>query len=257
MPNRPRSGLNSGLDVLEALRAKGSVTLTDLARYLSMSKAGVHGILAILTERDYVERTPTGAYRLGVRAWELGGQSAVSDLRDHAAPVMERLVGVVEEGCILGTLTGFEVAYLHLVESKLPVRVNADVGARIPANCTSTGLALLSSLTDDQIRTVLPRKLEPLTPATIVEPDELLREVARTRARGYAVNRGGWRIDVGGIAVVVRGRSGIAAAGLCVAAPLYRMNRAWFDKVVPATRSAAQAITNALGGRPSDRRVGL
>jgi DNA-binding IclR family transcriptional regulator len=187
----------------------------------------------------------------------LGGHSAVSDLRDHAAPVMERLVGVVEEGCILGTLTGFEVAYLHLVESKLPVRVNADVGARIPANCTSTGLALLSSLTDDQIRTVLPRKLEPLTPATIVDPDELLREVARTRARGYAVNRGGWRIDVGGIAVVVRGRSGIAAAGLCVAAPLYRMNRAWFDKVVPAARSAAQAITNALGGRPSDRRVGL
>jgi len=68
------------------------------------------------------------------------------------------------------------------------------------------------------------------------------------------LNRGGWRIDVGGIAAPILNNQGIAIAGLCVAAPSYRMNKVWFDRIVPATLRATAAITRGFGAR--DRRQG-
>jgi DNA-binding IclR family transcriptional regulator len=43
--------------------------------------------------------------------------------------------------------------------------------------------------------------------------------------------------------VPVLNDEGTAVAGLCVAAPRYRMNKAWFARVVPATQRTAQAIS--------------
>lgn len=244
--NKPRSGLNSGLDVFEILATRRVASLTEIARDVSMSKSGVHSLLAILVERGYAERTSDGAYQLGFRAWGLGGTSGPADVGRIAAPFMSRVAQEIDEGAILGTLVGFDVVYLHVVESQQAVRVNAEIGARIPANCTSTGVALLSGLTDDRIRTLLPEKLTGLTPHTLVDPEKLLVEVEATRKRGFAINRGGWRVDVGGIAVAVRDRQDNAVAGLCVSAPLYRMNKEWFARVVPATIAAGQRISSAL-----------
>jgi IclR family KDG regulon transcriptional repressor len=244
--NKPRSGLNSGLDVFEILTTRRVASLTEIARELSMSKSGVHSLLAILVERGYAERTSEGTYRLGFRAWGLGGSSGPAEVARIAAPFMSQLAQEIEEGAILGTLVGFDVVYLHVVESRQAVRVNAEIGARIPANCTSTGVALLSALTDDRIRALLPEKLSGLTPHTLVDPEKLLVEVEATRKRGYAVNRGGWRVDVGGIAVAVRDRQNHAVAGLCVSAPLYRMDKGWLARVVPATIAAGQRISSSL-----------
>ena len=94
---------------------------------------------------------------------------------------------------------------------------------------------------------VLPRSLAAVTPHTITDAAELRRELKRTRARGYSINMGGWREDVGGIAVPLLGSDGTAIAGLCVAAPRYRMTKEWFRRVVPATTRAARAIVAAMG----------
>jgi DNA-binding IclR family transcriptional regulator len=65
---------------------------------------------------------------------------------------MDRLASASNDGVILGVLSGFEVAYVHLVGSPQAVRVHAEVGQRIPAHCTSTGLALLAQDPDISTR---------------------------------------------------------------------------------------------------------
>lgn len=250
-----RSGLSRGLDVLELLSGRrDGLGLGEIARRLEMSKSGTHGVLATLARRGFVERLQGGVYRLGMQAWHVGNGVPNADLAQVATPVMQQLVRDVGEGAILGVLTGFDVIYLSLVESSQAVRVHAQVNDRIPANHTSTGLALLAFQAPGYVDSVMPEKLTQSAPATICDPETLRRELKRVRARGYAVNLGGWRDDVGGIAAPVLDDDGIAFAGLCVAAPRYRMNRTWFQRVVPAAQQAAQAIARAYGHRGPSRR---
>lgn len=241
---RERSGLSRGLDVLELLADRqAGMGLGEIARRLAMSKSGTHGVLSTLTRRGFAERQSGGVYRLGIKSWLIGRGVPNADLARVATPVMERLVREIGEGAILGVLTGFEVVYLSRVEGSEAVRVHANVNDRIPAHCTSTGLVLLAYQPDGYLDNVLPDRLRQVTPTTITNADELRRELKRTRARGYSINLGGWRADVGGIAAPVLDEQGVAIAGLCVAVPRYRMTRAWFNRIVPPTQRAAQDIS--------------
>lgn len=241
---RGLSGLGHGLDALELLATRrGDMPLGDIARALRMSKPGTHRVLATLRQRGYVEHEEGGIYRLGLKAWEVGCAVPALGLVQTATPVMERLTRTIEEGTILGALDGFEVVYLHRVDGPGAIRVHAEIGARIAAHCTSTGLALLAHLPPERLEAILPEQLPAISEQTITSTETLKRELVRTRARGYGVNQGGWRADVGGVAAPIFGTDGVAFAALCVAAPRFRMNRAWFRRVPPAVVAAADQIT--------------
>ena len=252
--NRVRSGLDSGLDIVELLAdVWGSLSLTQIASALGMSKSGVHRLLATLMRRGLVVRNARGGYQLGIKAWEIGRAAPGVELASLAAPHMAQLAAAIGEGVILGRLDGFDVIYLHLVPGPQAVRVHANVGDRIPAHCTSTGLALLASLTPEEVRAILPPRLKAMAPATITSRDHLLTELAAIRRRGYVINRGGWRIDVGGAAVRVRRPDGQVIAALCVAVPFYRMTKAWLARILPQLAATADRIGAAVAPTPGLR----
>ena len=198
------SSMMRGIAALEILgKAEGPLALAEIARRLKSSKSGIHGLLSALARSGYVIKTPGGFYSLGLKVWEIARSVPTNRLVQVAAPVMDRLAARVRDGVILGVLSGFDVVYVHLVGSPQAVRVHAEVGQRIPAHCTSTGLALLASQAPDYLDRVLPRKLPVLSPETITDHDQLRRELARVAARGYAINRGGWNSDVAGIAMTI------------------------------------------------------
>lgn len=249
------SSLNRGLRVIEVLAAEeGPLGLAEIAQRIGSSKSGVHGLLATLVHAGYVERSAGGIYRLGLKVWEVG--RAVPGLRlvRLASKVMDDLVTEVKEGAILGILHGFDVVYVHLAESAQAVRVHAAVGDRIPAHCTSTGLALLATLDDAHLDRVLPPRLPAFTTQTIVDQRSLRSELRRIRARGYAINRGGWRLDVGGLAVRINDSHGSIISGLCIAAPLYRMTKPWIDRSAPLLMRASARISAALDGKAASTR---
>jgi IclR family KDG regulon transcriptional repressor len=242
-----QSSLARGLAILDFLAETGDwVPLGMIARKLALSKSGTHGLLATLVRCGYVERGAAGAYKLREHAALLGAGISARRLVDTADPVMRRLVENVKDGAILGILNGFEVVYVHLVEGSQAVRVHAQIGERIKAHCTSTGLALLAFQDETTLHRIIPSRLPAFTPETILDIETLRLELERTRRRGYAVNRGGWRSDVGGIAVPVMGGSGLAAAGLCIAVPRYRLTRDWISRSATALKAAAAEIAQSL-----------
>ena len=157
-------------------------------------------------------------------------------------------IDITDAASVDAVLSGFDVAYVHLVGSPQTVRVHAEVGQRIPAHCTSTGLALLASQGADYLDHVLPTQLPAVAPETITSPEQLRREIARVRARGYSVNLGGWSEEVGGIAVAIAAHPLYGPAGLCIAVPRYRMTARWIKKSVAALTAAADEIAEALPG---------
>lgn len=242
------SSLSRGLSILDLLVAEGRpLKLSEIADALSGSKSGFHGLLSTLVTCGYVEHLPGGIYQLGLKAWNVGNAFPTAELVHVARPVMEELVDEVGEGAILGVLNGFEATYVHLAESRHAVRVHAEVGDRIAANSTSAGLALLAFQEKNFRERILPKELPRLCAATIVDKNELLAELANIRARGYSINRGGWNLEVGGIAAPVFGARGTAIAALCVALPLFRMTPDWIRKNAPVLLRKASEIGDGLG----------
>lgn len=249
LQNRSRSSLNSGLDVLECLVVhRQPMTLTAIATSLGISKSNVHQLLATLARRRLVERLSDQTYRIGIKAWEIGSRATQVDIAIIGAPHLAALVQEIHEGADIGMLDGAQTVCIALIECPQPVRVHARLGDRNYAHSTSTGLALLAELTEEEVIARLPEKLEKVAPDTFGDRASLLKELPRIRARGYALYRGGWRSDVTGISVPIRGPDGRAVAGACVPAPTYRVTREWLDVVVPALKATAAKIERDLHG---------
>lgn len=248
MPNRPRSGLNSGLDVLECITARQRpLSLTEIAGVLGMSKSSVHTLLATLEKRGFVSRHPDHSYSIGIKAWEIGCLAAPNGMARAAAPHMSQLVRKIEDGVSLAVLDGAEMVCIQLIESPRAVRVHSSIGDRTPAHCVSSGLAVLSGLADDEVVMLLPSALARPTADTIGDHAALLKELGRVRARGYAVSRGAWRPEVAGISVPVRGPQNRVVAGLCVAAPRFRVTDQWISSLLPCLKATRDAIERDFG----------
>jgi DNA-binding IclR family transcriptional regulator len=248
-PSAPRQleSLHRALDVLERLaQHRGGVALADLARSLGLSKAGAYRILTTMSARGYVDRSVRRTYRLGLRAWELG--CGVPELRlvTVAAPFMERLTSATRESSILGILMAFEVVYLHRIDAFQAVRVHTDIGTRIPAHCTSTGLALLSRLTGADLDAILPPALPAFTASTTTDPARLRAEIAGTVRRGYAMTVGTWREDVAGVAAPILGAEGAVLAAVNVSLPRARSTRRRLAELGEGVQATAADIARAL-----------
>ncbi|MEP7085011.1 MAG: IclR family transcriptional regulator, partial [Betaproteobacteria bacterium] len=209
-----------------------------------MSKAGIHRILTTLCARGFVVRAEGGIYSLGYKAWETGWAVPGVQLIPRAAPVMQRLADTIGDGALLGALdTNFDVVYLHAIDSRQAVRVYVEVGSRLPAHVTATGLACLAHLAPGLVEQALPSKLKAWTPETITSRSALLRELDRIRATGYARTLGTFRPDVGGVAAPIFSADGSVVAALCVSSPRYRIDAAWNRKVPKAVVQAAREIS--------------
>src|SRR5262245_28863778 len=95
----------STLSILEAVAlAREPIGLSQIARQLSLSKAGVFRYLRTLVERGYVvQNRETGRYRLGPKAYAISHQAPVEgDLIEASEAPMRRLVASTGLTTVLG-----------------------------------------------------------------------------------------------------------------------------------------------------------
>jgi len=242
--------LNSGLDALECLAAHSEpLSMTEIATALGMAKSSVSQLLATLQERALVRRLPDQRYVIGIRAWEIGCRAGPVGFGRLALPHMAQLSRDISEGVAMGVLEFDHTVCIQLVDSPNVVRVHACIGDHSPAHCVSSGLAMLATLSDEEVKQILPEELPRLTPLTITSRSALLEELAHVRERGYACMRGGWRAEVGGVAVALCGDDHTAVASLNVALPLTRLTQAWLDECMPLIHQTARAIEREFGAR--------
>jgi DNA-binding IclR family transcriptional regulator len=145
-----------------------------------------------------------------------------------------------------GTMT-----YVDIVESRSAIRISVTIGDRRPLYCTAGGRALLSAMSDEDVRHYLDsEKLRKLTPKTEVNKSKLLKVVQRVRQEQVALVVDELEPGIIGIASLIRDASAAALGTLIVAAPTPRLadNGA---KLISLERAAAQAISRNLGYRHS------
>ncbi|WP_158228221.1 IclR family transcriptional regulator [Pseudonocardia sp. MH-G8] len=219
------SSVERAVSMVEALAAHESLSATQLAEVLDTGKATAFRLARTLVARGWLVQDEDRSYRLGPGLLGLTGRTAELDLSGELRSVMSELRDQTGETIHLTKLDGRHIVYLEQLESPQPVLSVAVLGSRSPAHCVSPGLAQLAALTPERLEWVLSVPLPRHTDASLSEPGLLRQELARVRARGYAINVGGYRAEVGGVGSAVVDDAGRPVAGLSVCVPVYRLHR--------------------------------
>ncbi|PUA16371.1 IclR family transcriptional regulator [Glaciimonas sp. PCH181] len=110
-----------------------------------------------------------------------------SELVTRATPYLQQLSQETEETTNLTILEGTDVVFVQRIVSRHVLNPTVVTGTRIPAYCTASGLALLSTMGDGEVDVILAAsELRQHTPFTIVDPKKIKQRLATFREQGYA-----------------------------------------------------------------------
>lgn len=226
-----------------------SWTTTDIARELDLPLTTAHRIVRGLETHQFVRRTSSGSYRLGLAAVSLGRHAAGTfDLRAVFRPSLEWLSLETDETTSITTLddTGLGALCIDTIDRKHPVRVTTEIGSVTPLHAGAHGRAMLAHLGEEGLERVLAQGLERLARNTIVDADALRDALALVREHGFAFARDETNDGVWEMAAPVLDTGGTPLASIGFHSPTLRitpeLERRGRDYVLEAARRAAVSL---------------
>jgi DNA-binding IclR family transcriptional regulator len=191
--------------------------LAAIARRAGLSDATTIRIVRELVAGGALARGDDKTYWIGQQLWRLGLLSPVqTDLREVASPFLQDIHAATRATVHLAIREDDEVLYLDRLSGQASVPVVSRVGGHLPLHATGVGKVLLSYAPEDVVRRV-GASLRPFTPYTVTTPGQLMRELAKARADGYATTREEMTLGACSIGVPVRdGNEVVASIGVVV-----------------------------------------
>lgn len=247
--------------LLERVASKDQrFSLQALVDDTGLPKPTVHRMLQQLEGAGLLHREGDGRhYGTGARLRRLAENLLLNDtLHGARHAVLRQLVDDIGESCNITALSGGEVIYLDRVETPAPLRFYLHPGSRVPVHCSASGKVFLAQMSPAQRRRLLAAApLQPYTPSTLTDVEQLDQQLQQVRRDGYALDREEFLPGLVCVAVRVPPAAGGARAlsNLCVAlqAPVMRMNIDRALQCLPALQRAAQALSRVEAPAPSSK----
>lgn len=246
---RSLSSALSTLRVLEEVAGRQPIGVSELARVTGLPKSSVQRCLVTLQQAGWLRIVDVDRVRWGVtmKALTIGLRgTGERDLRDLARPVVRRLAAEVGETIHFSLRDGDDIVVIAREDSSHDVRVFIEVGSRVPLRASSAGVAILAGLDASEVGEVLKRPV--LDFAEPVPSEQQLREeIARSAARGYALNGSAWfRPHVTSLGAAVTNAAGRPFAALTLAMPEVRFDPHDEERLARLTVAAAGEISELI-----------
>lgn len=212
--------------VLEAFNGADPLTLAQVTARTGLPRSSVHRLLEQLAATGWLERSPEQTYELGVKAYELG-QAALNQNRllRHARPVLHAFAQRTGYTIQLAVVDVGDTVYLAKVNGRTSGRTPTAVGQRVPAHLTAVGKVIMANATVPKSHSLRARHVPSAAtspPDTDGVSSRYAEELARTRERGAALDRGDAFPGIGCVGVSIGPPDHIYGnlAGLSVCAPI-------------------------------------
>jgi len=240
-----------GLEILKCFTPnKPVLRLVDLSNKLNISKSTLFRYVSTLENLGYLTKDEnTKCYKLTIKVLDLGF-AALKGLgfSDIATPYLEELAHQCQESASMAILDGFYVVYVARSATKRWMSTNLQIGAKLPAYCTSLGKVVLACRPFSEVRKILEeRELKSYTPYTITDLDILQKELIKVRENGYAINNQELEVGLLSSAAPIFGPKGeiIAAINISMSSARISLDELR-QKYIPKLIQTATQISNAL-----------
>lgn len=240
-----------GLQVLECFGTDHPrLAITDLARMTGLDRATARRCLLTLHELGYASYDGK-FFALTPRVLRLGlGALAALPLPQIVQPWLDQMSEQIGQSCSASMLDDTDIVYLARAAQRRVMSIGLLPGSRLPAHCTSMGRVLLAYLPNEDMRDVLARSdLTPRAPNSLHDPADIMAELARIRANGYATINQEVEQGLSSLAVPIydaRGRV-VAALNTGMATP-HATPGAIRDIYLPALIKVQEGLRRCLTG---------
>ena len=238
--------LARGLLVLRAIADAGRpIAIAEVASLTGLSRATARRCVYTLSELDYVSVGAAGCVAGSRLASLTSAYISSSPLIAGCRPILDRLRDHLREGVSLGIFDSGEAVYVARAEVERRWALPLELGARLPAYCSSLGRVLLAFKPQAQIDEYLAHtELLPRTERTVTSPERLLEILAEVRRQGYCIGDQELEIGLRSISVPVRDRAGVVVAAVNVGTQPAKVGlRELKSRVLPPLLEAAAELS--------------
>lgn len=217
--------------------------LAATARELDINRTTLMRLLHSLAAEGMIESLDGGeSWQLGPGMVALAAEALRSrDILRVAQPVMERLSAALGLSSHLGVIDGREIIYLLREAPNAHLVSNVRAGSRLPAHATTVGRILLAQMGETAVAALYAgQPLAAFTAKTATSLADLLAQLARDRAQGFAWSHGNYEPGIGSCAVAIHDHRGKAVAAINVTGP-----ESVFDPDQPRALAIREAVTAA------------
>lgn len=242
--------LSNAAEVLRCFSAhRLELSLTEVTGLLGMPKSNASRLLRAMRDAGFLEQVPgTRRYRAGLLMFEMGHTyRRGSPLLSQAHAAVSRISRDCGHTGYVSIRDGCDVMGLTYHEGSQLLRVGTPIGERLSASATATGRALLARLGDDAVRALFPEPLQPPSPNSPRDMEELLGRLARIRERGFEIARHEANPGIDSLATAVGDPASGEEVSLCIVYPSAIVSEAERDDILAAMLREARAIAAMLG----------
>ena len=240
------------LSILEMIAAnRNGLSNSDLSRRLNIPKSSASYILRVLERRGYLRRDGDAKYSLGLKVMDLTASPVPGqDVRAAAKPFLEEFL----QKCHLpeahvAVLDNGRAVYVEKVEGeKSFIKLDIWVGHRLPVHTTAIGKILVAFLPEAEILAILDlHGMEQKTRRSITEPEKFLREAARVRKYGFAIDDEENAEGVRCIAAPIYDVRGSVVAAMGTSSIIQHIDEPNLPKIVGFLTEAAAKVSREIG----------
>jgi DNA-binding IclR family transcriptional regulator len=192
--NAKSSAMTSTLrcfQVLELLAEEPfELSVSDIAKVLTMPRASAHRLCTTLVEGGFVEHVSTHKrYRLTPKSLRVGsGYLRHSAIYRAAFFPMQELAKQIPGTVQLGVLSEGRALFIYAVGYPGAAHVFTDVGLQRALHATASGKLFLADMPLDQVEQLMSHGVEKYTERTTVSFARMKEELIQVASKGYAVN---------------------------------------------------------------------
>lgn len=225
-------------------RSPSGLLLADISKRAGMNRSTVYRILNSLEHNRVVMRDDLLRYRLGFLVNNLGRAAVDQNVAYHhrAAMHLHQTARQLGATAFLAVRQHNRALYVLQAVYGDPHYVAYPVGHSLPLHVGAAGRVLLAFASADEIDSYLASRLERLTPATVVAPEELRKILLEIRRESISLTDGDITIGIGGCAAPICDAAGNAIAAVSISGPSSDILGSRETEYINATRELAARI---------------
>ena len=243
------AGLEKGLSIIESFDdAHPRLTASQAGAHCGMTRTAARRYLLTLQHLGYVAGdgklfwlTPR-VLRLGQSYLESAGLPRI------VQPFLQRITASTQESAYMSVMDGDDIVYIARNGANRVMSTGYVLGSRVQAQVTAAGMLMLAAREQGWLDQWLgARELKAYTAYTITSKERLIIELARVRARGWAMSEQQLELNYRGIAVPLRDRRGDVVGALSVTMPMGRESAEdAVARVLSVLSETAQGMRNLI-----------